>query len=177
MAVIISSLMDAVLELSVLDLPAKFRFGVVVRGLGRRTMLLQVTTPPTTPIAEYSLASFPQNITDNLAADLGKTSNVWAVALSEDGQYLAGVSQNGHIKVWDLNANGEQIRDYETKGSFGICLDMVSLLVLYPDALKSARLMRYSRPMVVSSPADTRMVASIFSAQKLAGCRFLYQVC
>jgi WD40 repeat protein len=50
----------------------------------------------------------------------------WAVALSDDGQYLAGVTQDGHIKVWDLNANGELIRDYETKGSFGTCLDMVS---------------------------------------------------
>ncbi|KAH1289311.1 hypothetical protein KXV74_008784 [Aspergillus fumigatus] len=48
----------------------------------------------------------------------------WAIALSDDGQYLAGVTQDGHIRVWDLNTSGELIRDYETKGSFGTCLDM-----------------------------------------------------
>ncbi|KAB8229266.1 WD40 repeat protein [Aspergillus alliaceus] len=53
-----------------------------------------------------------------------KPTDTWAIALSEDGQYLAGVSQDGHIRVWDLSANGEQIRDYETKGSFGTCIDM-----------------------------------------------------
>lgn len=53
-------------------------------------------------------------------------AGTWAVALSDDGQYLAGVTQDGHITVWDLNASGELIRDYETKGSFGTCLDMVS---------------------------------------------------
>ena len=51
--------------------------------------------------------------------------DTWAVALSEDGQYLAGVSQDGHIRVWDLDGHAEQIRDYETKGSFGTCIDLV----------------------------------------------------
>ncbi|KAL1967507.1 hypothetical protein VTN77DRAFT_3022 [Rasamsonia byssochlamydoides] len=51
-------------------------------------------------------------------------SEVWAIALSEDGQSLAGTTHDGHIKVWDLSANGEQIRDFETKGSFGTCIDM-----------------------------------------------------
>ncbi|PWY81772.1 WD domain protein [Aspergillus heteromorphus CBS 117.55] len=53
-----------------------------------------------------------------------KTVDVWAIVLSQDGQYLAGVTQNGHIKVWDLDAKGEEIRDYETKGSFGTCIDL-----------------------------------------------------
>ncbi|RAL00230.1 SKI complex subunit WD repeat protein SKI8 [Aspergillus ibericus CBS 121593] len=51
-------------------------------------------------------------------------ADVWAIALSEDGQYLAGVTQDGHIRVWDLDTNGEEIRDYETKGSFGTCIDL-----------------------------------------------------
>ncbi|CEL11416.1 Putative WD40 repeat protein [Aspergillus calidoustus] len=51
-------------------------------------------------------------------------TDVWAVALSADGQYLAGTTQNGHIKVWDLGANEEEIRDHETKGSFGTCIDL-----------------------------------------------------
>ncbi|KAE8307102.1 WD40-repeat-containing domain protein [Aspergillus transmontanensis] len=57
------------------------------------------------------------------AGNAGSTG-VWAIALSGDGQYLAGVSQDGHIRVWDLDANGEQIRYYETKGSFGTCIDL-----------------------------------------------------
>jgi superkiller protein 8 len=55
---------------------------------------------------------------------IGK-ADVWAIALSEDGQSLCGTTHDGHIKVWDLRANGEQIRDFETKGSFGTCVDMV----------------------------------------------------
>ncbi|KKK15069.1 hypothetical protein ARAM_006478 [Aspergillus rambellii] len=50
-------------------------------------------------------------------------AGVWAIALSADGQFLAGANENGHVKVWDLNA-GEQIRDHETKGSFGTCIDL-----------------------------------------------------
>ncbi|KAJ5587931.1 WD domain protein [Penicillium hispanicum] len=50
--------------------------------------------------------------------------NAWAIALSEDGQYLAGVSQDGHLRVWDLSDAGKQLRDHETKGSFGTCIDL-----------------------------------------------------
>ena len=52
--------------------------------------------------------------------------NAWAIALSEDGQYLAGVAQDGRIRVWDLSDGGKQLRDHETKGSFGTCIDLVS---------------------------------------------------
>lgn len=64
----------------------------------------------------------------NEAVVLGNLTNAdaWAIALSEDGQYLAGVSQDGHVRVWDLNDNAIQIRDHETKGSFGTCIDLVS---------------------------------------------------
>lgn len=57
--------------------------------------------------------------------------DAWAIALSEDGQYLAGVSQDGHVRVWDLNDNGTQIRDHETKGSFGTCIDLVGSIFFY----------------------------------------------
>lgn len=59
--------------------------------------------------------------------------NAWAVALSEDGQYLAGVSQDGHIRVWDLSDAGKQLRDHETKGSFGTCIDLVSPSIQKPS--------------------------------------------
>jgi superkiller protein 8 len=54
-----------------------------------------------------------------------KDVHPWAIALSGDGQYLAGVSESGRVGVWDLNAGGAQIRDHETKGSFGTCIDLV----------------------------------------------------
>ncbi|CAG8033302.1 unnamed protein product [Penicillium salamii] len=58
-----------------------------------------------------------------LTADL-EAAKAWAIALSEDGQYLAGVNQEGRIKVWDLAADATQIRDHETKGSYGTCIDL-----------------------------------------------------
>lgn len=74
-----------------------------------------------------------------------KSAEIWAPALSEDGQYLAGVSQDGHIKVWDLNAEGEQIQDYETKGSFGTCLDMVGYCYMCLHWLRHSRIDIVSR--------------------------------
>ncbi|KLJ10241.1 hypothetical protein EMPG_14378 [Blastomyces silverae] len=58
-----------------------------------------------------------------------KVSEIWAAALSADGEYLAGTTLDGHIKVWHLVGTGKdskvsQIRDLETKGSFGMCIDL-----------------------------------------------------
>jgi superkiller protein 8 len=53
-----------------------------------------------------------------------KAGEIWAIALSEDGQFLAGTSYDGRINVWDLLADRMKIREYETKGSFGMCIDM-----------------------------------------------------
>ncbi|EFW23370.1 WD domain-containing protein [Coccidioides posadasii str. Silveira] len=54
----------------------------------------------------------------------GKICNVWAIILSSDGHYLAGTTHDGHIKVWDLQNGAHQIHDFETKGSFGMCIDI-----------------------------------------------------
>jgi WD40 repeat protein len=61
------------------------------------------------------------------AADQNKPGEIWAIAISADGQYLAGSSINGKVNVWSLNkAEGmPKIREYETKGSFGLCVDLV----------------------------------------------------
>lgn len=45
-----------------------------------------------------------------------------------DGQYLASSSFDGRINVWDLLDGGHKIREYETKGSFGMSVDIVSLI-------------------------------------------------
>lgn len=54
---------------------------------------------------------------------------VWAVALSEDGTYLAATTYDGRINVWEVNANGgKKIQEYETgsggTGSFGLSVDL-----------------------------------------------------
>lgn len=61
----------------------------------------------------------------------------WAVALSENGQFLATTTYDGRIHVWDTTttstatagSNPSKIRTYETgssssSGSFGLCVDL-----------------------------------------------------
>ncbi|KAM3466469.1 hypothetical protein MY5147_000558 [Beauveria neobassiana] len=77
-----------------------------------------------------------------LNADTGEWSNageltgssvqageVWALALSEDGGYLASTTNDGRINVWDVVDEAKpKIREYETgsagSGSFGMCVDL-----------------------------------------------------
>lgn len=63
--------------------------------------------------------------------DQHKPGDIWAIALSADGQYLASTSINGRIHVWNLNkAEGmPRIREYETKGSFGLSVDLVRFVL------------------------------------------------
>ncbi|KAI0484389.1 WD40-repeat-containing domain protein [Xylariaceae sp. FL0804] len=54
---------------------------------------------------------------------------VWAVALSENGQYLAATTFDGRINVWDLLGDrSAKIQEYDTgsagTGSFGLCVDL-----------------------------------------------------
>jgi superkiller protein 8 len=60
--------------------------------------------------------------------DQNKPGEIWAIAISADGQYLAGSSINGKVNVWSLSKGEDmpKIREYETKGSFGLCVDLVS---------------------------------------------------
>ncbi|KAL9127614.1 MAG: hypothetical protein Q9217_003548 [Psora testacea] len=57
-------------------------------------------------------------------ADGNKPGEIWAIALSEDGQYLAATSFDGRINVWDDLADGAKIREFETKGNFGMSIDL-----------------------------------------------------
>jgi superkiller protein 8 len=56
--------------------------------------------------------------------DGNKAGEIWAIALSEDGQYLASTTYDGRINVWDLHDGRKKIREFETKGSFGLCIDL-----------------------------------------------------
>lgn len=59
-----------------------------------------------------------------MIVDGNEAGEVWSIALSEDGQYLAATSFDGRINVWDNLANGAKIREFETKGSFGMSIDL-----------------------------------------------------
>ncbi|KAM0348081.1 hypothetical protein ACHAPU_004584 [Fusarium lateritium] len=53
----------------------------------------------------------------------------WAMALSEDGSYLATTTNDGRINVWNLlGEKMSKIREYETgsagSGSFGMSVDL-----------------------------------------------------
>lgn len=57
--------------------------------------------------------------------DFNKAGEIWSLALSADSLYLASTSYDGRINVWDLSAaDMPKIREYETKGSFGMCVDL-----------------------------------------------------
>ena len=49
-----------------------------------------------------------------------KAGEIWAIALSEDGRYMAATSVDGRINVWETAGEKKKIREYETKGSFGM---------------------------------------------------------
>lgn len=63
-------------------------------------------------------------IEDGEVQDSKKAGEMWAITLSENGQYLASTTHDGRINVWDLLGERQKIREYETKGSFGLCVDL-----------------------------------------------------
>ena len=53
----------------------------------------------------------------------------WALALSSNGQHLAATTHDGRINVYDTTdnpGNPSKITSYQTKGSFGLALDLSS---------------------------------------------------
>ncbi|KAI3530999.1 WD repeat domain-containing protein [Colletotrichum filicis] len=110
-----------------------------------------------------------------------KAGEVWAIALSEDGKFLAGTTYDGRVNVWDVGEEGTpKIREYETgspgQGSFGMSVDLSrdgrytasghqngavyvfnndngKLLFSLPGLVKSVR-------SVAFSPGNTRLAAA-----------------
>lgn len=68
---------------------------------------------------------------DFLLAESKKTGVHWAAALSADGQYLALTTFDGKVDVYETKHAGgagdgptEKLTQYETKGSFGMAVDI-----------------------------------------------------
>ncbi|KAI4156718.1 MAG: hypothetical protein LQ340_000032 [Diploschistes diacapsis] len=53
-----------------------------------------------------------------------KAGEIWAIALSQDGRYLASTTYDGRINVWDTSGERQQIQSFETKGSYGMTIDI-----------------------------------------------------
>lgn len=58
-----------------------------------------------------------------------KPGQAWALALSEDGSFLAATTNDGKINVWDVTGEKySRVQEYETgsagSGSFGMCVDL-----------------------------------------------------
>ncbi|KAF2142622.1 uncharacterized protein K452DRAFT_270420 [Aplosporella prunicola CBS 121167] len=60
---------------------------------------------------------------DGSIVDGNKAGEVWAISLSEDGRYLASTTYDGRVNVWETSSK-EKIREYETKGSFGMSIHL-----------------------------------------------------
>lgn len=67
----------------------------------------------------------------NTASDGNKAGEIWAIALSENGQYLASTAIDGRINVWDNFAGRAKIREFETEGSYGMAIDLVRVRPVY----------------------------------------------
>ena len=68
---------------------------------------------------------FPRPTVLQYLVDGNQAGEVWAIALSEDGQYLASTSFDGRINVWDKYGSHAKIIEFESKGSFGMAIDLV----------------------------------------------------
>lgn len=69
------------------------------------------------------------NLDGEIAGPSAKPGEAWALALSEDGGYLATTTNDGRINVWNVaDEKKPKIREYETgsagSGSFGMCVDL-----------------------------------------------------
>ena len=61
-----------------------------------------------------------------------KTVQVWPVALSTNGAVCTTATQSGKLQVWDLKISPPVCtRHYETKGSFTMCVDVVSFRIFF----------------------------------------------
>ena len=60
-----------------------------------------------------------------------KAGEHWALALSSEGNFLAATTQDGRVNVYDTTKINEDVKaaqtlaQFETKGSFGTCVDIV----------------------------------------------------
>jgi superkiller protein 8 len=63
-----------------------------------------------------------------------KAGEHWALAISPEGKFLATTTHDGRVNVYDTTKINEEVKaaqtlaQFETKGSFGTCVDIVRCL-------------------------------------------------
>ena len=110
-----------------------------------------------------------------MSLDGNKAGEIWAIALSEDGHYLASTTYDGRINVWDCLDGRRKIREYETKGSYGMAIDLVSVPAL------TIRATTYEDHVISLSMGDSQhlvmRMGAFTSSITIAGvCYIRYQV-
>jgi superkiller protein 8 len=112
---------------------------------------------------------------DGEIVEAPKAGELWAVTLSAEGRYLAGTTYDGRINVWGLDDGRKKFLEYETKGSFGMSIDLVSLQA-YKSPWRSSQPADPSSPLMeASQQAATRAVMSTSSAMIRAASYILYR--
>ncbi|KAF5616277.1 GTP-binding protein beta subunit [Fusarium sp. NRRL 52700] len=69
------------------------------------------------------------SLNGEITGSSSKPGEAWAIALSENGSYLATTTNDGRVNVWDvMDEKKPKIREYETgsagSGSFGMSVDL-----------------------------------------------------
>lgn len=112
-----------------------------------------------------------------IEGDGGKErGELWALALDAAGRHLSGSAFDGKVRVWDLSAGpegwGTPVREYETKGSFGLCVATVRSLLAFVGTCLSEQSANMCRRVKTAGSLlrDTRMAASTSSTTSLDGC-------
>jgi superkiller protein 8 len=74
----------------------------------------------------YSTRSSISWLTRTSPCLVGKDDgHVRQIALSADAQYLVSTTSDGRFNVWNLDDGRKKLHQYETKGNYGMCIDLV----------------------------------------------------
>jgi WD40 repeat protein len=83
-----------------------------------------------------------------------KAGEHWALAISPEGKFLATTTHDGRVNVYDTSKINEEVKaaqtlaQFETKGSFGTCVDIVCCLHLILKASTTILTIFPSPPVV-----------------------------
>ncbi|ETN41331.1 uncharacterized protein HMPREF1541_03266 [Cyphellophora europaea CBS 101466] len=120
-----------------------------------------------------------------------KAGEVWAVAISADGAYVAATTADGGINVWDVQdpKQPRKLAEYASKGSFGMCVDLSAdgrfvatgteggnafvfstsgtgrLLHSLPGLVKPVRAVKFSPGSKLLAAAGDARVVSLYDAE------------
>lgn len=111
-------------------------------------------------------------LTKSYKLDEKLSGEVWAISLSPNGNLLAATTYDGRINIWNTLETGTKLRQYETKGSFGMCVEIVRP----PHMRFLCNLHKNSLRRESSSPRGMKTVVYTFSTLRQDEFSILYLV-